>query len=80
MKQYATSATPTVAKTNDSVTPRPMIAAAPVPSSAIAPTGPISPTEKAAASTTFSSLCMVCPDCEFSIAGSYPLRALFASP
>ena len=45
---------------NDSVTPRPMIPAAPVPSSAIAPTGPIRPTENAAASTTLSSWCMPC--------------------
>jgi hypothetical protein len=58
LKQYATSATPTAANTNDSVTARPMIAAAPVPCSEIAPTGSISPTEEAAASTTFS-----CPGC-----------------
>ena len=34
---------------------RPMIATAPAPSRAIPPTGPIRPTENAAASTTFSS-------------------------
>ena len=44
------------ANTNDSVTARPMITAAPVPSRPIAPTGPIRPTEKAAASTSFSSV------------------------
>ena len=45
-----------IAKMNDSVTARPMIAAAPVPNSPIAPTGPISPTENAAASTSLSSV------------------------